>query len=102
MRLNHKNPWNFYIGLLECLLLEHSNSSNTVKSLKLRERPRVLALGQESHVSLVFGPSSLSTRHVSQEALLELDSAGPVILVPGYLSHLPGWTFSREAPDTME
>ena len=50
----------------------------------------MLALGQESHVSLVFGPSSLSTRHVSEEALLELDSAGPVILVPGYLSHLPG------------
>lgn len=61
-----------------------------MKSIRLRERPRVLALGQESHVSLVFGPSSLSTRHVSEEALLELDSAGPVILVPGYLSHLPG------------
>ena len=34
-------------------------------------------------------PNQVS-RHVSEETLLELDSAGPVILVPGYLSHLPG------------
>lgn len=50
----------------------------------------MLALGQQSHVSLVFGPSSLSTRHVSEEALLELGPAGPVILVSGYLGHSPG------------
>ena len=46
-------------------------------------------MSQQSHTSLVFGPSSLSTRHVSEEVLLEVDYAGPAILVPGCLSHLP-------------
>lgn len=42
---------------------------------------------QQSHLILVFGHPGPGTRHMSEKAILEVDSPGLAVLVPRYLSH---------------
>ena len=87
-----KRPDSFHLVLLEPLFLECSllyPISHTMRSPRHTERPHIGALVKIPTEPSLEQPSP-GARHVSEEALLELGPAGPVILVSGYLNHSPG------------
>lgn len=84
--MGHKKPCNFSPGLSECLISELAIVCEKPKPCR-----EATCVGTWSAVpsESSLGHPSPGTRHMSKEALLEVNSLGTAVLVPGCLSYFP-------------